>query len=304
LSSIGLCMLMATPIQTPLEIAVGDRRFRGIREEVKVWVESLRERLQRQLAPPMPVPHSTTLGAICTLTMLVGLARVLVGGEFAPDTTDLAHRVALRAALCMLSEAPAVVFFRLYVRRRDDIKYFNNELTNIRARSLAVRTALAIGDKEALRDSLHRLVEADRNSGSRRVSEMDDRESSGSKLNRSRRKLKWLNGATDLKLAAARKLRLHRGPGRQPIASSGPQSGWCRHRRVQNSVMKTIKRGGFYPVPIRLDCSATLRGSDDAGRLVRSEELRPGTHLVGRLRNAHETYQGLGWTVSALRPGA
>jgi len=70
--------------------------------------------------------------------------------------------------------------------------------------------------------------------------------------------------------------------------------------------MKTIKRGdaAFYPMTIRLDCSATLRVSDDAGRLVRSEELRPGTHLVERLRNAHETYQRLGWTVSGLRPGA
>jgi len=51
---------------------------------------------------------------------------------------------------------------------------------------------------------------------------------------------------------------------------------WCRHRRVQNPVMKTIKRGdpALYPMPIRLECTATLRVSDDAGRLVRSEELR------------------------------
>ena len=57
-------------------------------------------------------------------------------------------------------------------------------------------------------------------------------------------------------------------------------------------------------MPIRLDCPATLRVSDDAGRLVRSEELRPGANLADRLRDAHEAYERQGWTVSALRPGA
>jgi hypothetical protein len=35
-----------------------------------------------------------------------------------------------------------------------------------------------------------------------------------------------------------------------------------------------------------------------------AEGLRAGTPLVERLKNAHETYQRLGWTVSELRPGA
>jgi len=69
--------------------------------------------------------------------------------------------------------------------------------------------------------------------------------------------------------------------------------------------MKSIKRGSpaLYPMPVRLDCSAALRVSDDAGRLVRSEELRAGTNLADRLRSAHETYERQGWTVSTLRPG-
>jgi len=44
--------------------------------------------------------------------------------------------------------------------------------------------------------------------------------------------------------------------------------------------------------------------SDDAGRLVRREELAAGTNLSERLRGAHETYERQGWTVSALRLGA
>jgi hypothetical protein len=57
-------------------------------------------------------------------------------------------------------------------------------------------------------------------------------------------------------------------------------------------------------MPVRLDCPATLRVSDDAGRLVRREELAAVTNLSERLRSAHETYQQQGWTVSALRLGA
>src|SRR5690349_14159678 len=70
-----------------------------------------------------------------------------------------------------------------------------------------------------------------------------------------------------------------------------------------DSVMKTAQRGysTLYPMPVRLNCPATLRVSDDTGRLVRREELAAGTHPVERLRSAHETYQQQGWTVSALR---
>jgi hypothetical protein len=80
---------------------------------------------------------------------------------------------------------------------------------------------------------------------------------------------------------------------RRPEARSGPMS-------------KPIRRDNpaFYPMPVRLDCPATLRVSDDSGRLVRREDLPAGANLAERLRDAHETYARLGWEVSALRPGA
>jgi len=54
--------------------------------------------------------------------------------------------------------------------------------------------------------------------------------------------------------------------------------------------MEPFKRGSssLYPMPVRLKCPATLRVSDDAGWLVRSEELRADCNLVERLRDAHE----------------
>lgn len=60
----------------------------------------------------------------------------------------------------------------------------------------------------------------------------------------------------------------------------------------------------LFPMPVRLDCPASLRVSDDTGRLVRREELAAGTNLAERLRSVHDTYARQGWTVSPLRLGA
>lgn len=60
----------------------------------------------------------------------------------------------------------------------------------------------------------------------------------------------------------------------------------------------------MYPMPVRLDRPATLRVSDDQGRLVRCEELPAGANLQERLRAAHEVYLRQGWEVTAIRPGS
>jgi len=56
-------------------------------------------------------------------------------------------------------------------------------------------------------------------------------------------------------------------------------------------------------MPVRLDAEALLRVSDQAGRVVRSEALAPGTHLHERLAVAHENYARQGWAVGELHPG-
>jgi len=68
---------------------------------------------------------------------------------------------------------------------------------------------------------------------------------------------------------------------------------------------RTIKRGsGFVsPMPVRLTTEALLRVSDQAGRVVRSEALAPGTHLHERLAVAHENYARQGGAVGELHPG-
>lgn len=55
-------------------------------------------------------------------------------------------------------------------------------------------------------------------------------------------------------------------------------------------------------MPTHLEGDALLRVSDQGGRIVRTEELPPGTDLRDRLRIAHENYVRQG-TVGELRPG-
>lgn len=66
-----------------------------------------------------------------------------------------------------------------------------------------------------------------------------------------------------------------------------------------------IRRGSpaVSPMPQSMDRDASLRVSDDGGRIVRQEALPAGTDLRNRLAVARENYQRQGWSVGELRPG-
>lgn len=56
-------------------------------------------------------------------------------------------------------------------------------------------------------------------------------------------------------------------------------------------------------MPITLDVVTWFKVTDSNGRILRSEELKPGADLHDRLRLAHRNYQLQGWTVDPLLPG-
>jgi hypothetical protein len=57
------------------------------------------------------------------------------------------------------------------------------------------------------------------------------------------------------------------------------------------------------PMPVSLDVTIQFKVTDSNGRILRFEELRPGTNLRVRLRLAHRNYQLQGWSVDPLLPG-
>jgi hypothetical protein len=56
-------------------------------------------------------------------------------------------------------------------------------------------------------------------------------------------------------------------------------------------------------MPTTLDVVTWFKVTDSNGRILRSEELKPGADLHDRLRLAHRNYQLQGWTVDPLLPG-
>ena len=56
-------------------------------------------------------------------------------------------------------------------------------------------------------------------------------------------------------------------------------------------------------MPLSLDVVTWFKVTDSQGRILRSEELKPGTDLHDRLRLAHRNYQLQDWAVDPLVPG-
>jgi hypothetical protein len=69
-----------------------------------------------------------------------------------------------RITVSIFIEVFSFFFLRLYRNSLEDIKYFQNELTNIEARYAALETALILGDKATLKDVIKSLSSIDRNS--------------------------------------------------------------------------------------------------------------------------------------------
>ena len=56
-------------------------------------------------------------------------------------------------------------------------------------------------------------------------------------------------------------------------------------------------------MPVTLAALAWLTVTDDTGRILKCEDLKPGADLHDRLRLAHRHYQLHGWTCDPLTPG-
>lgn len=69
----------------------------------------------------------------------------------------------LRISVAFFVEVFSFFFLRLYRASLQEIKYFQNELTNIEARAMALEFALLVDDKEIARVLITELVRTERN---------------------------------------------------------------------------------------------------------------------------------------------
>lgn len=126
---------------------------------------SSRERLLREIDSLSKRANINLIfGTITTLVGLVILGYVVFtyGGSQTDWVSILAHFIP-RVSLVLFIELFAFFFLRLYRNSLLDIKYFQNELTNVEARFSAATVAVALEDKEMLTVILKSLAETERN---------------------------------------------------------------------------------------------------------------------------------------------
>lgn len=141
---------------------VKDKNFKIILEEfneVKNRMERETSRLSRYGL------INLMLGFITTFMAIFFLAYSL--SEFNQSTTDTTtsfiYKFAPRLSLSILIELFSFFFLRMYKKVLDDLKYLNNERTNIDLQLLALRTAILTEDKESISKILQSLSLTERN---------------------------------------------------------------------------------------------------------------------------------------------
>jgi hypothetical protein len=106
--------------------------------------------------------------ALGAVTTVIGLALLgaSVFSEIANATKDMwvfvSHFVP-RLTLVVMIELFAYFFLSLYKASLAEIKYFQNELTNIEAKQVSLRAALSFGDQAMIGDALSKLAATERN---------------------------------------------------------------------------------------------------------------------------------------------
>lgn len=157
---------LAESISDELKVAEISKDSLRISDRLSREIQDLRLRSSLNLA----------LGMTITITGLVFLWRnsVLI------ETSDLFHPIvnssaalaehdkaifiiATRLSIVLLIEVFAYFFLRLYKQAINEIKYMQNELTNIESKLAAVKFALLSGSKESIKASIIELSKTERN---------------------------------------------------------------------------------------------------------------------------------------------
>jgi hypothetical protein len=134
-------------------------------KELAGQFEGSRSRLQRELQ---------ALGWRGNLNLALGAATTIVGISLlgfnvfaetstAKDLWALASHFAPRLALVLLIEVFAFFFLSLYKSSLSEIKYFQNELTNIELKQIALSSAIAAKDATGLSEIIGKLAATERN---------------------------------------------------------------------------------------------------------------------------------------------
>ncbi len=133
--------------------------------EVRAQCDRTKSRLLEEIAALSRRGNlNLVIGALTTGIAVVLLGYVVLNADLrGGDWRALLPNYILRLSLVVFIEIFSFFFLRLYRTSLTEIKYFQNELTNIEAKFIALESALLLGDPVAVKMSLKELSGTERN---------------------------------------------------------------------------------------------------------------------------------------------
>ena len=104
------------------------------------------------------------IGSLTTVFAAGLLAFIVLNTEVRVENwTSILPSITLRLSLVVFIEIFSFFFLRLYKASLHEIKYFQNELTNVEAKFIAMETSLAAGNAQAVNAIIRGLGRTERN---------------------------------------------------------------------------------------------------------------------------------------------
>jgi len=132
-----------------------------VESQFKSTIERLKEEL---FALSKRGNLNLSLGIVTTITGLVLLGIFLLTGKApTPDINQFIVNFVPRISLVVFIEVFAYFFLRLYKSSLSEIKYFQNEITTIESKYLALKVAISDGESANIQTILDQLSKTERN---------------------------------------------------------------------------------------------------------------------------------------------
>lgn len=137
----------------------------SIRDDVRSVFYETQIRLEREVQRlNLSGRFSLAFGAVISITGIMGLGYILISDPRTYlNTFDLVGHYAPRAGLVILLELLSFFFLGLYKSSLEDVKFYQNELTNIEQKLAAYSMVSVISDDTYIERMAKMLVETERN---------------------------------------------------------------------------------------------------------------------------------------------
>ncbi|WCC41444.1 hypothetical protein PJJ26_08065 [Tenacibaculum finnmarkense] len=134
------------------------KQLNGFSESLEHNLERYIYKLSRNSTINLMIGVLTTIIAVSILGLLVFEKDI----DFSNYKDVLSHYLP-RISISIFIEVFSFFFLRLYRSNLNDVKYFENERTNIKSKLLALKASYLLNDSESIKSCISNLIETERN---------------------------------------------------------------------------------------------------------------------------------------------